>query len=456
MITKRLSENGQALILLVLAISGLLAFAALAIDGAMVYSDRRIAQNAADAASTAGAGSAGATLRFNEVSRDNWTCDPASSDYGPIQEAQIKGEAAALSRANENDFSDGINGAQVTVAASCKNISLAEQYIDVEVEITTPTRPSLIHLFYKGPIVNTVHSVGLVRPPYKEGYLEGNAIVGLCPDCKDTVKVAGSPQTVIKDGSIFVNSEDSGAFDQSGSATISIENGSIDVVGGALFDPDMVDPDPVDYQNIQEPYPPDIPPLPVPDECKEENPVVIDGEKAYPGLWKSNKSFPPDGVTSLVNKAGETNDPLIYCLDVSTSVAFKINSTMSITGQNVFFYVKNGGVDWSAGAIIDLEASGNTKSPYQGLLIYVDPHDYAGNLGNEDVIINGHSDSFVAGTIFAPAADCRINGTGEVGSYHLQAICYTVYLEGNGLLDITYDADEQWPVWYPPSLDLDE
>jgi len=47
--TKYSSERGQVLVLLVLALVGLLGFTALAIDGGMVYSDRRTAQNAADA-----------------------------------------------------------------------------------------------------------------------------------------------------------------------------------------------------------------------------------------------------------------------------------------------------------------------------------------------------------------------------------------------------------------------
>ena len=48
-------ENGQALILVALAAVGLFAFAALAIDGSRVFSDRRHAQNAADTAVLAAA-----------------------------------------------------------------------------------------------------------------------------------------------------------------------------------------------------------------------------------------------------------------------------------------------------------------------------------------------------------------------------------------------------------------
>ena len=49
------SEKGQALIIITFAAVGLFAFAALAIDGGMVFSDRRHSQNASDTAVLASA-----------------------------------------------------------------------------------------------------------------------------------------------------------------------------------------------------------------------------------------------------------------------------------------------------------------------------------------------------------------------------------------------------------------
>jgi uncharacterized membrane protein len=56
---KNRSERGQALILLAVSLVVLLGFTALAIDGSLLYSDRRQLQTAADAAALAGAGAAG-------------------------------------------------------------------------------------------------------------------------------------------------------------------------------------------------------------------------------------------------------------------------------------------------------------------------------------------------------------------------------------------------------------
>ncbi len=49
------TQRGQALVLIALAAIGLFAFAALAIDGSAVFSDRRHSQNASDTAAYAAA-----------------------------------------------------------------------------------------------------------------------------------------------------------------------------------------------------------------------------------------------------------------------------------------------------------------------------------------------------------------------------------------------------------------
>jgi len=52
---RRSNEKGQVIVVLALAMIVLLLFAALAIDGGNMYTNRRIAQNAADAGALAGA-----------------------------------------------------------------------------------------------------------------------------------------------------------------------------------------------------------------------------------------------------------------------------------------------------------------------------------------------------------------------------------------------------------------
>jgi uncharacterized membrane protein len=112
----KITERGQALILLVFAVVGLLGFTALAIDGGMIYSDRRIAQNAADAAAVAGARKAGETLNINEVVSENWTCtDPSVTSYAAVIAAQSDAITEATAWATSNDFTNRVDGNEVTV-----------------------------------------------------------------------------------------------------------------------------------------------------------------------------------------------------------------------------------------------------------------------------------------------------------------------------------------------------
>jgi uncharacterized membrane protein len=61
------TANGQIIVVLAAVVVLLLGFAALAVDGAMLYSDKRDAQNAADAAALAGGGMAALAMENTGV-----------------------------------------------------------------------------------------------------------------------------------------------------------------------------------------------------------------------------------------------------------------------------------------------------------------------------------------------------------------------------------------------------
>ena len=139
---KNKSENGQIVILLALAFVGILAFAALAIDGAMIYSDRRIAQNGADAASVSGGQAVADDLLAlgDTVTYLNWNCNTLDS-IGVL----ATGDSAAITHAGivdfsiDNDINDN-NGVR-TDCFDNFNGTYYENFIDVFVKITdqTPT-----------------------------------------------------------------------------------------------------------------------------------------------------------------------------------------------------------------------------------------------------------------------------------------------------------------------------
>ncbi len=203
---KRGSETGQAMVLMVLGIIGLLGFAALAIDGSMIYSDRRVAQNAADAASLAGGGRAAIYLENSGVVYKDWNCS-LSNVINAMKQARIE----AISRAGSNDFSideDVSDGhGVVTECHVVDNGSYVDKYIDVKTNITIQTRTAFAHFVYSGPLINTVEAVTRIRPRGPVGF--GNAIVSLNDSCGGSgggILIDGSEGVKVTGGGIFSNS----------------------------------------------------------------------------------------------------------------------------------------------------------------------------------------------------------------------------------------------------------
>jgi uncharacterized membrane protein len=168
MFGKLKEEKGQAMVLLVLAFIVLLGFTALAIDGGMVYSDRRTSQNAADAASLAGAGEAGAQIRLAGAAaiKENWNCAMFTS--GSVWTAITQ---AAISSAANNSFT--ISALSTTPGPSdidyvyvlCNPKTPGPPYLDVQVKIKKQTETSFAHFVYSGPLENQVDAVSRVYPP---------------------------------------------------------------------------------------------------------------------------------------------------------------------------------------------------------------------------------------------------------------------------------------------------
>ncbi len=94
MIHQRENEQGQAIVILAFVMVGLLAFAALAIDGGNTYTERRRAQNAADAGALAGA-------------RQLWL-NVSQSNYS--DEAIIRTTINAVAEKNGVTDSNGVGG----------------------------------------------------------------------------------------------------------------------------------------------------------------------------------------------------------------------------------------------------------------------------------------------------------------------------------------------------------
>ena len=204
--SKDKSESGQIVILLALAFVGILAFTALAIDGAMIFSDRRIAQNGADAASISGAQAVGDALLAlgGSATYLNWDCDTLQA-----QGVLSTGDGAAITHAGIVDFliDNNINDNN-GVNTECFNIfngTYYETFIDVPVKITDDTPTAFLHLITNGTVRNEVEVKTRVYPKTEAAY--GSTLLALNEDDdKNGLEIKGGPRIDIEVGGIVSNS----------------------------------------------------------------------------------------------------------------------------------------------------------------------------------------------------------------------------------------------------------
>lgn len=449
MVNFRKSERGQALILIVFGMVGLLGATALAVDGGNAYSDRRHAQNAADTAVMATGLS---TIR----NPSDW---PAAQTIG-------------LARAADNGYNnDGTSntvkvykctdaGSSCTLPAGATD---PQDYVQVTVSSTVPTY--FARVVGVPQITNFVQAMAKAIPQSPTTWVNGNALVALMPGCKgggwpnDPFVLGGNSVSLINGSGVFVNSTCDPAFTQSGSPPMTSAAG-ICVVGG-VGPTTNVNPPPqancgtqVDSQAYALPAVTD-------DSCPTAGSISTIGPGQYvatPGKYTA--SFPnvsPAGSLKML--------PGIYCLDNGLSLSSGWDLTTDLNGngtydgsapsdpvEGVLFYVPHGDVTFNGGSESHIGAQNKigTNSAVKGYLIYVPP-------SNADTVkLTGGNGSVFVGTILAPAALVTLEGANSTDSltFECQIIGYSVKVTGSGTLTITYDQNKNAIAWFNPILQL--
>ncbi|MEM5774472.1 MAG: pilus assembly protein TadG-related protein, partial [Anaerolineaceae bacterium] len=164
-------ERGQVVVIVVMGVTALLAFTALALDGGQYYADRRHTQNAADDAALAGAGKIGDILAANGISTRNFSCSNAA-----VASSIPAGVTAAQNRAQQNGFTidDDLINAQHGVEVTCSD---NPKQLKVRVKIISDVRTSFLHMIFSAILHNTVEAVTIVEPG--KGLGDGMAVVSL-------------------------------------------------------------------------------------------------------------------------------------------------------------------------------------------------------------------------------------------------------------------------------------
>ncbi len=423
-------EKGQAIVLMVLAMVVLLGFTALAIDGGMVYSDRRHAQNAADAAALSGA----------------------------LQKANNQSDTVIMQAITASASGNGYTGSQVSGAIDGHYWDLFGKYYLVTAEITAPTKTSFAHFVYPGPLQNHVKAVARVY--ISQPALPGYAIVAMGNCTAEGGHLAmingggnsGSVET--HHGGIFLNApenEENRCSIDPPSATnapgiIVHDNAHIASVGSVDYagQPKVI-PNPIDINlNLNEPITDPLADLPEP-QCTQKG--SVSGGVFTPG------SYGRSGEPSI---APGTYQPGIYCIygDVH------ISGSGVIKGDGVVFYFVNGGLNYTGNAGMTISAPnasnclGTEGDPtasctYKGIAVFM-------ARANTSIFeVRGNGGDAVHGLIYGLNATVQARGGGSTPDETTvvgQIIAKRVYGDGNGSFDVNYNEDSTYIK--KPSLSL--
>jgi Flp pilus assembly protein TadG len=399
------SEKGQALVLIALAAIGLFAFAALAIDGSIVFSDKRHAQNAADTAALA---SSLAYVRGNNF------------------------EAAAQTRAAENGYD---NGPMSDVTVTTANITPGSGKCpgdvagkEITVTIVSYVNTTFARVFGRDQMTNAVSATSRGCSFYQAVLFNGNAIVGLKPntggDCSFDSGNSNAAHWKVQGGGIFSN----GCAFSKNNASVDLDPGRcVTSVGTASgFTCSQANQS---SQAIR--YPADVLPIMPPNPC--------DGTPGDVGL-------PPPA-------SGSTFENGVYCISNLDAYDKKDivlnNATLYVTDPT--FDLKFAG----GGGFYGTPTQNGVYANYYMVVAYNStPCPRFTSNSTQVIEWRGNGAGTFSGTVLAPSACLDLRGNADQSAMHSQVIGYIVGSNGNAEVYVNYQADENHRQPVNPSITL--
>jgi hypothetical protein len=424
----KVSERGQAMVLIAFIIVGLIGITGLVVDGGMAFANRRQAQNAADASVMA---AALARVR--------------GADY----------ITAGIQQARENGFNNDGEQSEVQVLIPPASGPYAGNAQYVQVVIVSHQRTFFGSVVGIRTVTNTVEAVARAKPAEWSEIMDGFAVISLAPssNCQNDKAfwAHGEATLELEGGGLWINSNNpTCAFLQQGNGSVAFKDSSaFIIVGGASIQkPQMIQRqmNSIGYMQknaeasiaiqplvgaVPVPYPPPFV-LPKPACGANVAKVKEDGLTMTPGNW--DEDFPPEGVTHL--------DSGIYCLNAGIHT----NGNTTLDGTGVVLYVEHGDVRFNGSATLDLAAP--SSGPFAGLLMYLP-------MENDSIVVmNGNSQSKFRGTILAPASLIRLAGNDSSYGFHSQIIGYYIELSGDSKLVVKYIDSQNYDAVISPSIEM--
>jgi hypothetical protein len=196
-------KNGQVLIIFAIAVVVLLGFTALAVDGTMVYSQRRTDQSTADSAAMAGAGKAAQYLKTKDTS--SFSCG-STIDSG----AEPLARAAAIDSATADNITlldNDIITTKTGVVTSC-GTSDGKPYIDIHTMVTNSVKTYFLKMVSGQPTTTTVDAVARVY--INTSFAGGNTLVTTSSTCG-----SGTGGIFVSGGGAFITVQNGGVYSAS-------------------------------------------------------------------------------------------------------------------------------------------------------------------------------------------------------------------------------------------------
>ena len=429
------SESGQVMVFLALCFVAIVGISALAIDGGMLFADRRHAQTAADAASLAGGSGAAYFMRMNNVNYNAFVCGTSGTS--------LTGDAAELAAINNAVFNDYILDSDISdnhgVNVTCEITDLGsyeDKHLDVITKVTRDTSTNFAHLIYDGPLINQVEAVVRIYPPAPLAF--GKAIIALndaaCSGNKNGVIFSGTSNTTVTGGGVWSN----GCLTGNGTSfTVSVNNGGVGFAGTSTGTLTNINPSP------------DHIPAKLPGYSTLVSEPICAGlpDRTVPN---SGDATLQPGVYDRIKWTGGalTMNPGLYCITGSQGLDI---SGGSLSGNGVTLFLQTGGITINGNVTpVDLRAPVESPDPspaIPGILIYM------ANGNANTISVTGNSTSFYLGTVYAPDGDLYFSGSsGTNPTFNTQLIGHNVEVSGGALIDINFNDEENFEK--PPYLDL--
>ena len=379
------NQGGAIAVVAAVVIPVVIGFVGVGAEVSFWYFNQRKIQNSADAAAYAAA----VQLRLNASQSDM--------------------ESAGLDAASRSGFEVGIGTSQFNSPPVTGAFTAATA---VEVTLNENFPRLFTALFAEGTVPMSGRAVAVITPARPA------CILALDPAEAGSVLFSGTSETLLENCDVAANSISPEAVMIQGGGDL--ETDCIAAVGGvsASGSSDLVlNECDAPVENTHE-FPDPYAGLPEPDmsaPCESQN--TFSGSPGTVHNIGPGRYCGGLGINRTVNL-----DPGVYIVDGGQ---LSVASTASLIGTGVTFYL-TADADLNINGSADVEIAAPTSGPYAGVVIFSDPD----NGSDLEYNINGDSDSFVTGAIYAPSGTVVINGSSTSGGGCTQVVARMVRVNG--------------------------